>query len=51
MSEYQEKEHLYKFLMGLDVEFMVIKTQILATKLVSPLGMVYHLTTKDERQI
>ncbi|KAI3494583.1 hypothetical protein L1887_40715 [Cichorium endivia] len=50
MSEYQEKERLYQFLMGLDAEFMVIKTQILATKPTPSLGTVYHLVAEDERQ-
>ncbi|KAI3511071.1 hypothetical protein L1887_18215 [Cichorium endivia] len=50
MSEYQEKERLYQFLMGLDAEFMVIKTQILATKPTPSLGTVYHLVAEDERK-
>lgn len=50
LSEYQEKERLYQFLMGLDAEFYVIKTQILATKPIPPLSTVYHLVAEDERQ-
>lgn len=30
INEHQEKEHLYEYLMGLDVEFAVIRTQMLA---------------------
>ena len=48
--EHQEKERLYEFLMGLDPEFNVIKTQILATKPIPTLGMAYHLVAEDERQ-
>lgn len=41
---------MYQFLMGLDAEFYVIKTQILATKPISTLGNAYHLVAEDERQ-
>ncbi|KAJ0951185.1 putative RNA-directed DNA polymerase [Helianthus annuus] len=50
MVEHQEKEKLYEFLMGLDNEFGVIKTQILATKPTPALGTAYHLVAEDERQ-
>ncbi|PWA74906.1 GAG-pre-integrase domain, Gag-polypeptide of LTR copia-type [Artemisia annua] len=50
ISEYQEKERLYEFLMGLDVGFSVIRTQILATKPVPSLGTAYHMVAEDERQ-
>nr|XP_043616027.1 uncharacterized protein LOC122587938 [Erigeron canadensis] len=50
INEHQEKERLYEFLMGLDSEFTVIKTQILATKPVPSLGTAYHLVVEDERQ-
>lgn len=50
MIEHQEKERLYEFLMGLDVDFTVIRTQILATKPVVSLGTAYHLVAEDERQ-
>ncbi|KAD3068887.1 hypothetical protein E3N88_36767 [Mikania micrantha] len=50
INEHQEKEHLYEFLMGLDTEFTVIKTQILATKPVSSIGTSYHMVAEDERQ-
>nr|GFC71921.1 hypothetical protein [Tanacetum cinerariifolium] len=46
--EHQEKEHLYEFLMGLDTEFTVIRTQILATKPTPSLA--YHMVAEDERQ-
>ncbi|MFS7957032.1 putative RNA-directed DNA polymerase [Helianthus anomalus] len=36
--------------MGLDNEFSVIKTQILALKLTPNLGSAYHLVAEDERQ-
>ncbi|XP_035844952.1 uncharacterized protein LOC118491357 [Helianthus annuus] len=50
LVEHQEKEKLYEFLMGLDSEFGVIKTQILATKPTPVLGTAYHLVAEDERQ-
>ncbi|KAJ0924722.1 putative retrotransposon gag domain, retrotransposon Copia-like protein [Helianthus annuus] len=48
--EYQEKERLYEFLMGLDTDFAVIRTQILATKPIPTLGTAYHMVAEDERQ-
>lgn len=50
INDFQEKERLYQFLMGLDTEFAVIKTQILATKPTPSLATVYHLVAEDERQ-
>ncbi|GKC15713.1 putative RNA-directed DNA polymerase [Tanacetum coccineum] len=50
INEHQEKERLYEFLMGLDAEFTVIRTQILATKPVPSLGTTYHMVAEDERQ-
>ncbi|MFS8023402.1 putative retrotransposon gag domain, retrotransposon Copia-like protein [Helianthus anomalus] len=50
VTEHQEKEHLYEFLMGLDAEFAVIRTQILATKPTPSLGNAYHMVAEDERQ-
>nr|GEZ39143.1 hypothetical protein [Tanacetum cinerariifolium] len=50
INEHQEKEHLYEFLMGLDTEFTVIRTQILATKPTPSLGTAYHMVAEDERQ-
>lgn len=50
MIEYQEKEILYKFLMDLDADFTVIKTQILATNPPPSLGTAYHMVAEDERQ-
>lgn len=50
MIDYQEKERLYEFLMGLDADFTVIKTQILATKPPPSLGTAYHMVAEDERQ-
>ncbi|KAK9061389.1 hypothetical protein SSX86_018570 [Deinandra increscens subsp. villosa] len=48
--EHLEKERLYEFLMGLDNDFNVIKTQILATKPTPSLGEAYHMVAEDERQ-
>ncbi|GJW96612.1 putative RNA-directed DNA polymerase [Tanacetum coccineum] len=50
INEHQEKERLYEFLMGLDAEFTVIRTQILATKPVPSLETAYHMVAEDERQ-
>ncbi|PWA98575.1 GAG-pre-integrase domain, Gag-polypeptide of LTR copia-type [Artemisia annua] len=50
INDHQEKEHLYEFLMGLDTEFSVIRTQILATKPLPSLGTAYHMVAEDERQ-
>ncbi|GJZ87017.1 putative RNA-directed DNA polymerase [Tanacetum coccineum] len=50
INEHLEKECLYEFLMGLDAEFTVIRTQILATKPVPSLGTAYHMVSEDERQ-
>ncbi|KAF5812650.1 putative RNA-directed DNA polymerase [Helianthus annuus] len=50
LVEHQEKEKLYEFLMGLDGDFSVIKTQILANKPTPSLSTAYHLVAEDERQ-
>ncbi|KAI3781943.1 hypothetical protein L2E82_11971 [Cichorium intybus] len=50
MNELREKEKLYEFLMGLDADFAVIKTQILAMNPIPTLGISYHLVAEDERQ-
>ncbi|GJY98317.1 putative RNA-directed DNA polymerase [Tanacetum coccineum] len=50
MNELREKEKLYQFLMGLDTNFAVIKTQILAMNPIPTLGNAYHLVAEDERQ-
>lgn len=42
---------MYEFLMGLNSEFSVIRTQILATKPTPSLGTAYHLVAEDEQQI
>ncbi|KAJ0587257.1 putative retrotransposon gag domain-containing protein [Helianthus annuus] len=49
ITEHIEKERLYEFLMGLDVDFNVIKTQILATAPLPILGIAYHMMAEDER--
>lgn len=46
----REKERLYEFLMGLNDEYSVVKTQILSTKPTPTLGNAYHLVAEDERQ-
>ncbi|KAD6454947.1 hypothetical protein E3N88_09653 [Mikania micrantha] len=50
LKELREKEQLYEFLMGLDAEFSIIRTQILATKPIPSLGNAYHLVAQDEQQ-
>ncbi|GJZ69412.1 hypothetical protein Tco_0632962 [Tanacetum coccineum] len=50
INEHQEKERLYEVLIGLDAKFIVIRTQILATKPVPSLGTTYHMVAEDERQ-
>nr|GEU66079.1 retrovirus-related Pol polyprotein from transposon TNT 1-94 [Tanacetum cinerariifolium] len=40
----------YEFLMGLDDQFSVIKTQILAMKPTPDLSAAYHLVAEDEQQ-
>ncbi|XP_071694920.1 uncharacterized protein [Rutidosis leptorrhynchoides] len=50
ISLLKDKERLYEFLMGLDNQFSVIKTQILAMKSIPSLGNAYHLVAEDERQ-
>ncbi|KAJ0930075.1 putative retrotransposon gag domain-containing protein [Helianthus annuus] len=51
ITEHIEKERLYEFLMGLDADFNVIKTQILATTPLPTLGIAYHMVAEDERHI
>lgn len=46
--EHQEKEKLYAFLLGLDNDFNVIKTQFLAAISAPVLGMTYHIVAEDE---
>ncbi|KAI3667046.1 hypothetical protein L6452_42088 [Arctium lappa] len=50
LNELKEKERLYEFLMGLDENFSVIRTQILAMKPTPTLGATYHLVAEDEQQ-
>ncbi|KAK9075334.1 hypothetical protein SSX86_003657 [Deinandra increscens subsp. villosa] len=50
LRELREKEQLYEFLMGLDSEFSIVRTQILATKPIPSLGNAYHLVSEDEQQ-
>ncbi|KAM0028665.1 putative retrotransposon gag domain, retrotransposon Copia-like protein [Helianthus debilis subsp. tardiflorus] len=50
LMKLKDKERLYEFLMGLDVDFSVVRTQILAAKTTPSLGEAYHLVAKDEQQ-
>ncbi|XP_023731706.1 uncharacterized protein LOC111879466 [Lactuca sativa] len=50
ITDLKEKERLYEFLMGLDTEFSVMRTQILATKPTPSLRTAYHLVAEDEQQ-
>ncbi|XP_022004456.1 uncharacterized protein LOC110902021 [Helianthus annuus] len=50
LVELKEKERLYEFLMGLNSDFAVIRTQILAMKPTPTLGVAYHLVAEDEQQ-
>ncbi|OMO87137.1 Integrase, catalytic core [Corchorus capsularis] len=50
LVDMREKEQLYDFLMGLDDEFGIVKTQILSTKPTPGLGHAYHLVAEDEQQ-
>ncbi|MFS7948515.1 putative RNA-directed DNA polymerase [Helianthus anomalus] len=46
----KDKERLYEFLMGLDSDFSVMRTQILAMSPTPSLGTAYHLVADDEQQ-
>lgn len=50
MINLREKEWFYDFLMGLNEEFNVVKTQFLSSSSVPTLGTVYHLVSQDEQQ-
>ncbi|KAJ9538193.1 hypothetical protein OSB04_030926 [Centaurea solstitialis] len=50
LEELKEKERVYEFLMGLDDQFAVIKTQVLAMKPTPNLRTTYHLVAEDEQQ-
>ncbi|GJX56831.1 hypothetical protein Tco_0286728 [Tanacetum coccineum] len=50
LTELKGKERTYEFLMGLDDQFSVIKTQILAMKPTPDLSAAYHLVAEDEQQ-
>ncbi|GKA95037.1 putative RNA-directed DNA polymerase [Tanacetum coccineum] len=50
LVELKEKERLYKFLLGLDSDFDVIRTQILAMKPTPSLSNSYHMVGEDEHQ-
>ncbi|KAI3499150.1 hypothetical protein L1887_34943 [Cichorium endivia] len=50
LNDLREKEKIYEFLMGLDGEFSIVRTQILSMKPTPSLGNVYHLVAEDEQQ-
>ncbi|XP_076943486.1 uncharacterized protein LOC143613743 [Bidens hawaiensis] len=50
LTDAKDKDRLYEFLMRLDNEFGVIKTQILATKPTPSLNNAFHLVKDDENQ-
>ncbi|KAM0020684.1 putative retrotransposon gag domain, retrotransposon Copia-like protein [Helianthus debilis subsp. tardiflorus] len=50
LVELKEKERLYEFLLGLDGDFAVIRTQILAMKPTPNLRNAYHMVAEDEQQ-
>ncbi|KAI3500484.1 hypothetical protein L1887_36306 [Cichorium endivia] len=50
LGAFQEKEHLYQFLMGLDNEFSTIRTQVLSMKPNPTLREAYRLASEDEQQ-
>uniref|UniRef100_A0A251UYU1 Putative GAG-pre-integrase domain, Gag-polypeptide of LTR copia-type n=1 Tax=Helianthus annuus TaxID=4232 RepID=A0A251UYU1_HELAN len=50
LVEHKESERLYEFLMGLNSDFSVIRTQILTMNPTPTLTNAYHLVAEDERQ-
>ncbi|KAF5769630.1 putative RNA-directed DNA polymerase [Helianthus annuus] len=50
LNEFQEKERLYQFLMGLDGGFSTIRTQVLSMKPNPTLREAYRLASEDEQQ-
>nr|GFA28308.1 hypothetical protein [Tanacetum cinerariifolium] len=50
LVELKEKERLYEFLLGLDSDFTVIRTQILTMKPTPNLSNSYHMVAEDEHQ-
>lgn len=50
LVELKEKERLYESLLGLDNEFAVIRTQILAMKPTPTLNNAYHMVEEDEQK-
>ncbi|XP_076940576.1 uncharacterized protein LOC143609813 [Bidens hawaiensis] len=50
LFDLKQKERLYEFLMGLDTEFSVIRTQILAMQPMPNLNVAFHLVYEDEQQ-
>lgn len=49
LSELKEREKIYEFLMGLDDDFSIIRTEITAMKPAPSLGAIYHLVAEDEQ--
>ncbi|KAD6454783.1 hypothetical protein E3N88_09489 [Mikania micrantha] len=50
LVELKEKERLYEFLLRLDSDFSVIRTQILAIRPTPTLSNAYHMVAEDEQQ-
>ncbi|XP_076933550.1 uncharacterized protein LOC143599490 [Bidens hawaiensis] len=50
MKEFIEKERLYEFLMGLDNEFMAIRTHLLSMKPSPTLQEAFRVVSEDEQQ-
>ncbi|KAK1416343.1 hypothetical protein QVD17_32133 [Tagetes erecta] len=50
LEQLKEKERIFEFLMGLDDQFGVIRTQILAMTPTPNLSTSYHLVAEDEQQ-
>ncbi|XP_019198424.1 PREDICTED: uncharacterized protein LOC109192306 [Ipomoea nil] len=48
LADMKENEQLYDFLMGLDEEFNVVKSQILSSKPTPSLSRAYHMVSEDE---
>jgi hypothetical protein len=50
LNDFQEKERLYQFLMGLDGGFSTIRTQVLSMRPNPTLREAYRLASEDEQQ-
>nr|KAJ0214683.1 hypothetical protein LSAT_V11C400195050 [Lactuca sativa] len=50
LNEVKENEKAYEFFMGLDEDFAVIRTQILAMNPTPSLGTIYHLVAENKQR-